>query len=307
MVIVDTPRLRLNNRVFHLQDDSQRVCFKAPRGWIVMDRNNRNAEGASRCAGGILHIPHASKTIPDCVRKTFLLSDSELHDELIRMTDSFADELFVCEHASARRVVFPVSRLVVDPERFPDDHQEPMAAKGMGAVYRRTSDGRPLRKALSNQERRDLIATYYQPHHEVLTAAVQMALVARGCCLILDCHSFSSKPLPHEPDQSPDRPDICIGADEYHTPGWLSDMGISLFGGSGYRVAVNRPFSGTLVPETFRGVDPRVLSIMIEVNRSLYMDERTGERHAGFDPLRQMLERAIARSVAVASDDMGQH
>ena len=198
-----------------------------------MEGNNRNAEGPFQYAGVILHIPHASKTIPDRVRKTFLLSDSELHDELIRMTDSFADDLFVCEQAPVRRVVFPVSRLVVDPERFPDDHREPMAEKGMGAVYTKTSDGRPLRKALSDQEREDLLATYYRPHHEALAAAVEAVLAARGCCLIVDCHSFSSRPLPHELDQSHERPDICIGTDEYHTPGWLSDMALSLFQGGG--------------------------------------------------------------------------
>ena len=33
-------------------------------------------------------------------------------------------------------------RLVMDPERFPDDRDEAMAAKGMGAVYVSTSDGR---------------------------------------------------------------------------------------------------------------------------------------------------------------------
>lgn len=131
------------------------------------------------------------------------------------------------------RAGFPVSRLVVDPERFSDDHREPMAAKGMGVIYTRTSDGRPLRKALSDHERADLLATYYRPHHGALTADLESALAAKGRCLIVDCHSFSSRPLPHEPDQSPDRPEICIGTDEYHTPRWLSDMILSLFQGGG--------------------------------------------------------------------------
>jgi len=41
--------------------------------------------------------------------------------------------------------VFPVSRLVVDVERFPDDEDEPMAGRGMGAVYTRLSSGERLR------------------------------------------------------------------------------------------------------------------------------------------------------------------
>jgi hypothetical protein len=41
--------------------------------------------------------------------------------------------------------VFPVSRLVVDPERFVDDATEPMAACGMGVIYTQTSQRMPLR------------------------------------------------------------------------------------------------------------------------------------------------------------------
>lgn len=52
-----------------------------------------------------------------------------------------------------------VSRLVVDPERFTDDAQEPMAAVGQGAVYTRTSDGSALRELLDG-ERDALLGTY---------------------------------------------------------------------------------------------------------------------------------------------------
>ena len=53
--------------------------------------------------------------------------------------------LFDAPEITTARVVFPVSRLVVDPERFLYDAHEPMAARGMGAVYEQTADLRPLR------------------------------------------------------------------------------------------------------------------------------------------------------------------
>ena len=43
-----------------------------------------------------------------------MLSDSELESELIRLSDSYTDELYDCGQAA--KVIFPVSRLVVDPE-----------------------------------------------------------------------------------------------------------------------------------------------------------------------------------------------
>jgi N-formylglutamate amidohydrolase len=49
---------------------------------------------------------------------------------------------------------------------------------------------------------------------------------------------------------------------------------------AGYSVTVDAPFAGALVP--YRK-DDRVLSVMIEVNRRLYMDEQSGRRSPDFD------------------------
>jgi N-formylglutamate deformylase len=95
----------------------------------------------------VLHIPHASRTIPREVRQDLLLDDAALEFELLRMTDAYTDELFAVSARAAVTLGYPVSRVVVDPERFRDDGSEPIAARGMGAVYTRTADGRPLRAA----------------------------------------------------------------------------------------------------------------------------------------------------------------
>jgi N-formylglutamate amidohydrolase len=54
-------------------------------------------------------------------------------------------------------------------------------------------------------------------------------------------------------------------------------------------VGVNRPFAGALVPNAFYGGDARVQSVMIEVRRDLYMDERTGSRLSRFAEVRRVL------------------
>jgi N-formylglutamate deformylase len=243
----------------------------------------------------ILHIPHASIAIPDDIRPSILLSDAGLHAELLRMTDRYTDELFdppiVCT-----RIIAPVSRLVCDVERFPDDRDEPMAARGMGAIYIRTSDERDLR-SLNTDERQALIDRFYTPHHAALYAAVTDELIHEDTVLIIDCHSFSSAPLPHEPDQSPDRPQICIGTDPFHTPPMLADTAAMFFRDHGFTVALNTPFSGALVPLDFYRHTPEIHSLMIECNRSLYMDENTGEKTGGFAGLKAALD-AFLVSVA---------
>ena len=95
----------------------------------------------------VLHIPHASMEIPDDVRQSFVVDDAQLRLELLRMTDHFTDELFRVPPAVATSAVYPVSRLVCDPERFPDDAEETMAARGMGVIYTQRHDLGPLRKA----------------------------------------------------------------------------------------------------------------------------------------------------------------
>jgi len=54
------------------------------------------------------------------------------------MTDAYTDELFRCDGVTSVR--YPVSRIVVDPERFENDVDEVMSTVGMGVVYTRTCD-----------------------------------------------------------------------------------------------------------------------------------------------------------------------
>ena len=179
-----------------------------------------------------------------------------------------------------------------DPERFPDDAREPMARVGQGAVYTRTTLGAPLRPD-DPAERARLLSTWFEPYHAALTAGAAVQLERDGRCLVLDGHSFATVPLPSEPDQDPDRPDVCLGTDAFHTPPALGEALAARIQEAGFRVAVDRPFAGTLVPLRWYGTDPRVTSVMLEVRRGLYMDESTGEPLPAFDDVAARLEGAV--------------
>ncbi|MBN2352555.1 MAG: N-formylglutamate amidohydrolase [Spirochaetales bacterium] len=242
----------------------------------------------------VLHIPHSSHFIPDDVRKTIALSDDELRAEIVRLSDSHTEELYTGFRSQAVvPVVFPVCRLVTDPERFPEDSDEPMARHGQGVVYVKTQDGRALRANLLPGERRLLLDAWYHPHHRRLFELVQKNLESAGGCLIVDCHSFPSHPFPFEEPTDRPRPDVCIGADSYHTPASIKETLIDFFRSQGYLVDVNHPFAGALVPLAYYREEPRVTSVMIELNRRLYMDEWTGDKAAGFDDLKRKVTEAI--------------
>jgi N-formylglutamate amidohydrolase len=249
----------------------------------------------------VLHIPHASTAIPPSELEQFTLTADELHAELLVMTDWFTDELFVLPADLAESVRFPVSRLVVDPERFVDDSAEPMAQRGMGVIYERTSNGQMLRLSPDAMTRQRMIDTYYSPHHKLLEDAVDSEIERTNAALVIDCHSFSSTSLPHESDQSLNRPDICIGTDDFHTPRALIEVVQSFCAGQGWSTAVNRPFAGALVPMTSYRTDSRVQAIMIEVNRNLYINEHSGQRLSSFASTAGQLQELLRELVRVSA------
>lgn len=247
----------------------------------------------------ILHIPHSSRHIPETLRGQFVLDDHALEREVALVTDAFTDELFDCPGAC--RVVFPLSRLVVDVERFSRDRDEPMSRVGQGMIYTKTCLGEPLRRALSDEERRLLKSGYYVPHHELLRRAVLEELLSGGKALIVDCHSFPGRPLPCDESQDENLPDFCIGTDAFHTPPRLLRLVESAVRGHGYSVGVNSPYSGTLVPSAYHRKNPDVRSVMIEVNRRLYMDEKTGAKSPGFKSVKDRIQAMLKELAALGT------
>jgi len=238
----------------------------------------------------IAHVPHSSVFIPGDVRRSIVLSDIELKRELLLMTDWYTPDLFqgIIE-IGGLSFVNNYSRLVVDPERFEDDKDEVMSSRGMGAVYTRTAHQQVLRKDLTEIEKEALLSAYFRPYHKKLEFEVQKLRERFGRCLIIDCHSFSSKALPYELDKSTVRPDICLGTDPFHTPSELISSAWSFSERNGLNAAIDKPFAGTYVPIKYLGKEKSISSIMVEVNRSLYMDERTGDKLSSFSEVKRMI------------------
>ena len=233
----------------------------------------------------LLHIPHSSVVIPEKYKSDYT---ADLSEELIKMTDLYTDELF---DLPFERIVFPVSRLVCDVERFRDDSKEDMAKIGMGAVYTSCHDLSLLRN-MSEKRKNEILENWYDTHHSKFGKTVKEKLNSFGKCIIIDCHSFPPIPLPYEIDKSTDRPDICIGTDSFHTPDELAEILKKEFLVRGYSVKENSPFSGAIVPIDYYMTEKRVVSVMIEVNRKLYMDDR-GKKTDGYQKVKNDIKNII--------------
>ncbi|MFD3533272.1 N-formylglutamate amidohydrolase [Streptomyces sp. NPDC058664] len=245
----------------------------------------------------ILHVPHSSRVVPPDARAGITLDDAALERELDHITDSWTAELAAGAAEAAPltpwRFVNGLSRLVVDPERFPDEREEMLAA-GMGAVYTRTTHRDELRP--DDFDGQPLIERYFQPYARALTDAVAERLATVGRAVIIDVHSYPTKALPYELHGDGPRPPVCLGTDPFHTPAPLLDAARRAFDGFG-GTELDTPFAGTYVPLRYYGKAPEVTALMVEIRRDLYMDEPGGPAGPGL----RTLAGALAGLVAWAS------
>lgn len=233
----------------------------------------------------ILHIPHSSINFPN--KEGFLIADSELNQEVLKLTDWYTDELFESKNWESVKAGF--SRIFCDTERFSDNSKEVMFKYGMGVLYEKSDDGNPIR-IVTEELRENILKNYYWEHHKKLNTAVLNELNQFGKSLIIDCHSFPHKPLKRDLDQSLNRPDFNIGTDENHTPQILIDSSIDFFKSKGFSLGVDEPYSGSIVPMDFYQKDKRVGSIMLEVNRRLYLQNNSSIKSKYFKEVRLVVQ-----------------
>jgi N-formylglutamate amidohydrolase len=126
---------------------------------------------------------------------------------------------------------------------------------------------------LTATQRNEILRDYYEPHHAKLTDAVDDALAQLGEARFVDCHSFPDTPLQCSLYQGDAKFDFNIGTDAFHTPTEWIDASVRFFADRGFRLGIDEPYSGSIVPMKHYQKNRQVKSIMLEVNRNLYMNK----------------------------------
>ena len=215
----------------------------------------------------IFHIPHSSVYIPFTTGFDINLIQSQIN----LLTDFDTNLIF--DIPNTEKLTTPFSRVFCDVERLPDEDEE-MFKSGRGFFYTHCDNGDKLREDIDGIKQK-IYQEYYVNHHQKLEQIIEERLEAIGFATIIDCHSFANIPFETDLTQFGVRPDICIGTSETNTPIWLIDKVEKYFNTHYNKVAINFPYSGTIIPKKYENA-PNVSSIMIEINRDLYrIDSKT--------------------------------
>lgn len=216
----------------------------------------------------LIHIPHSSLKFPLFFKENVLISESKLNKENLELTDLYVDKLVLSEFVN--KVIFDYSRLFCDVERFREDELESMSKIGMGSLYTHTSDRKKFIEY--DFKYKEKVLKYYDEHHDKLNLVCSKILNKYNECIIIDLHSFSDLTVSKLFNLN-NTPDICIGIDNDFQNKKLIEFTFNYFKDKGYLVNINYPYSGTIVPnKVYYNKDSRVTSIMIEINKRIYLD-----------------------------------
>jgi len=262
----------------------------------------------------IFNSPHSGSVYP----LEFLNASRIDLAALRRSEDSFMDELIgdLSEQGFPTvRVNFPRSYVDVNREPYELDPRmftgrlpsfantrSMRVAGGLGTVPRVVGDGQEIyRERLAVDDALGRIEALYKPYHRALRRLINKAHQAFGTVILVDCHSMPSVGVSRD---EPRRPDIVIG-DRYGTScaSLLSDVVEDIMNGLGYSVGRNKPYAGGFITQTHGNPLTGRHALQIEINRALYMSERTLEPNGNFEPLRTVLRLAL-QSLLGEIDDM---
>jgi N-formylglutamate deformylase len=261
----------------------------------------------------LLDSPHSGHDFPadfDAAVSQFDLRDGE---------DSFVDELYLpATELGVALIAAQFPRTYLDPNRHAgdidlelmDDARWPhermpsgKAAIGKALIWRTLDDGRAIyARKLSVAEVESRIERCHVPYHGALTRWIDATHARFAASYHINCHSMNEVAgVQGEGGRGSRRADFVLGDRD----GSTCEPGFTAFArrwleAAGYDVKVNDPYKGVELVRAYS--DPALgrHSLQIEINKRLYMDERSRTRNAGFDALQKNLRGLVEALIGYA-------
>ena len=256
--------------------------------------------------GAVFSSPHSGRDYPSA-----FLKNSSLDNVAIRSSeDAFVDQLFMSAiDFGAQLIAASAPRAYVDLNRSADEldpaviegirsvGSNPRIASGLGVIPRVVSEGRAvLTGKISAQDAKTRLDRFYHPYHAQLRELLDTSRAAFGKVLLIDCHSMPREALTNVSGRYGRMPEIVLG-DRFGSScdSVYVDEIESALSDAGFRVARNTPFAGAHITQAYGRPSLGQSCLQIEVDRSLYLDEKNVVKSDQFDELRQRLSGVVAQ------------
>ena len=270
----------------------------------------RVAEPQQLLTGVVFSSPHSGRAyFSDFVEGSVLklaqlrISEDAYVDDLFRSAISLGAPLI---SAVAPRAFLDLNRrpTELDPVLVEGAAEVPHSSRvaaGLGVVPRVVAEGVPIYEhRLSAAEATSRLTYWHTPYHKRLGRLLERARRTFGAALLIDCHSMPSSALSRS--YRPQTAEIILG-DRFGSsaPPEFVERIEAAFRSAGFSVARNAPFAGGYITERYGRPAANVSAIQIEIDRSLYLDEREVRRNAKFDSVVETLRPVIAEICGLIS------
>lgn len=275
---------------------------KAEKSEINLNLNNTNLSHQE--VPFLVSIPHSGEKIPPMSDWLNTLSEEVLMSDV----DRFVDFLYL---PALKRFSIPYEktdwhRYAVDLNRLPTDIDQdsvvsaikPSGTHPDGYHWVMTKNEIVLmQQPMSQLKHEELTKLIYDPFHQNIRQ-IYSQFKKSGFKNIyhLDAHSMPSVGTRMHKDPGELRADIvvsdCLGKS---CSSAYRDFVIAAFVIAGFKVGYNWPYVGGRVTEVYGKPDEGHHAIQVEMNRGLYMDEKTKKIKPGYEKIQNKIESALLK------------
>lgn len=268
------------------------------------------ARPATRTTSVVFASPHSGRDYPRAFLRQAVLNASQIRSS----EDAFVDLLFEnAPNHGAPLLTANAPRAFLDLNRGPDEldsaliegvrraANNPRIASGLGVIPRVVANGRQIyRGKLSLIEAHNRIAQYWRPYHDQLQTLLDESMNMFGEAILIDCHSMPHEALENVGPPGAKRPHIVLG-DRFGSAAAspIVERMEAAFAAAGFRVARNMPFAGAFITQHYGRPSRNQHAIQVEIDRAIYMNERTLEPNTNFAAFKTQLNAVIAEIAAI--------
>lgn len=276
----------------------------------MLKSSHHLARPATRTTSVVFASPHSGRDYPRDFLRQVVLNASQIRSS----EDAFVDLLFEnAPNHGAPLLTANAPRAFLDLNRGPDEldsaliegvrrtAHNPRIASGLGVIPRVVANGQQIyRGKLSLTQAHDRIAQYWRPYHDQLQTLLDESMNMFGEAILIDCHSMPHEALENVGPPGAARPQIVLG-DRFGAAAAspIVERVEAAFAAAGFRVARNMPFAGAFITQHYGRPSRHQHAIQVEIDRALYMDERTLETNSNYTAFKALLNGVMAEVAAI--------